>query len=101
MNDFTKEELETILHALDYYDVETFSVNMPSVMTRIACMINNYCEHESDGLLYYRAAVDDERSIWLQVNFPLPGSAVFARKTWNLTREECHEKCKRCGAYFK
>ena len=55
MNDFTKEELETIrddikhemsISALANHD---FNRNM---LNKVERMIDNYCEHVSDGLIY-------------------------------------------------
>lgn len=59
------------------------------------------CEHESDFNLYYHMPVGDEQHIWLPVTFPLPGTAVFMRKEWHLTHEDCHTKCKLCGEFYR
>jgi hypothetical protein len=47
MNDFTKEELEMIRHAVDIYH----SVLADPLRIKLQAMIDNYCEHANK--LYY------------------------------------------------
>jgi len=53
MNDFTKEELETILKWADtYHDFGTdwtYKLNKP-LMDKIRLMIDNYCEYKEDNI---------------------------------------------------
>lgn len=55
MNDFTKEELESILNWADVYTefglCWSYAVHEPTIK-KIQAMINEYCDHESDGLNY-------------------------------------------------
>lgn len=41
MNDFTKDELETLLHALKHTNIHDWEVGK-----KIQSMIDNYCDHE-------------------------------------------------------
>lgn len=45
MNDFTKDELSYLLHALKNLHANY----MPELEIKIKSLINNYCEHESSG----------------------------------------------------
>ncbi len=44
MNEFTKEELETIYCHMENEPLE--------LMNKVKYMIDNYCDHEQDGTLY-------------------------------------------------
>ena len=51
MNDFTKEELEWIYGKMPTYLRDREDPNMfPRVKNKIQFMIDNYCEHELDGI---------------------------------------------------
>lgn len=54
MNDFTKEELESMLNWGDVYSEFgyswTYKITKP-LMDKLQCMIDNYCEHEQHN--YY------------------------------------------------
>lgn len=56
MNDFMKEELEDILTCVGLYAYDTRSKLgepiYPDLNNKIQSMIDNYCEHESDGLVH-------------------------------------------------
>jgi len=45
MNDFTKEELENILNG----NIEIYPHSYFHLRAKIQHMIDNYCEHETDG----------------------------------------------------
>lgn len=78
MNDFTKEELQEIADSLRR---DPFSAK--SVMTKIQSMIDNCCEHESDGYCYYKSGIRC-------TNFLLYTSSESA----------CLLKCKKCMELF-
>ena len=44
MNDFTKEELETLFHGLKHSNIHDWDIG-----EKIKSMIDNYCEHEPHG----------------------------------------------------
>lgn len=49
MNDFTKEELQSVWRWADSHsEFEWYK----KLATKIKSMIDNYCEHESDDLIY-------------------------------------------------
>lgn len=49
MNDFTKEELQEIINSFDWIESETSWDWKIQLRNKIQSMINNYCEHASDG----------------------------------------------------
>lgn len=59
MNDFTKEELEEILVALDYVrdGIDEFLPANP-LMAKLQSMIDNYCEHEKNVWPLYTSKGD-------------------------------------------
>lgn len=55
MNDFTKEELADLKDYINYAVSHSYGPTADKVDTiynKIQSMIDNYCEHESDGLSY-------------------------------------------------
>lgn len=58
MNDFTKEELKELMYGL--YCMSKLDRNMvnPNLYEKIESIIDNYCEHESDGKDYYPGLYD-------------------------------------------
>jgi hypothetical protein len=53
MNDFTKDELELILSDLDHAVFSRYyAEGKAELRKKIQSMIDNYCEHESDGNIY-------------------------------------------------
>ncbi len=54
MNDLTKEELQTIQELIawgdDAYDPPSERIKL--VQEKVQSMIDNYCDHESDGICY-------------------------------------------------
>ena len=59
MNDFTKEEL-AVIHLAIIRDMDQFarilktSPSMLALRDKIESMLDNYCEHEDDGLIYHQ-----------------------------------------------
>lgn len=55
MNDFTKEELEDIMNWADVYtefgNAWSYKQYKP-LIDKLQLMIDNYCEHESDGVVW-------------------------------------------------
>lgn len=51
MNDFTKEELEYLYRAV-YERPNTVTEQMEDMRNKIQSVIDNYCEHESDGIIW-------------------------------------------------
>lgn len=51
MNDFTREELIDIKRLFRVADV--WFNGMDELRDKIQSMINNYCEHQGDGLIYW------------------------------------------------
>lgn len=45
MNDFTKEELQELLYALDCCHITPVGVKSPPLMLKIQSILDNYCEH--------------------------------------------------------
>jgi hypothetical protein len=52
MNDFTKEELQDLLTALDYsgWVTKMNCKNTPSLISKIQSMVDNYCDHKHSQL---------------------------------------------------
>lgn len=59
MNDFTKDELLTIQDLIIWEDddPEPQSERIEMVKAKIQSLIDNYCEHESDGYCYYKGGI--------------------------------------------
>lgn len=59
MNDFTKEELVWIKDQIDHILDDQFTdpewVN--DIPAKLQALIDNYCEHESDGYAYYKSGI--------------------------------------------
>ena len=52
MNDFTKEELESIIQSFEHIEYrETFGWD-DHLKIKLQSLIDNYCEHESSGIRY-------------------------------------------------
>lgn len=52
MNDFTKEELEELRASRCYHLDDSFPAD-DKLFMKIQSMIDSYCEHESDDLIYW------------------------------------------------
>ncbi len=53
MNDFTEEELNIILEGILWRDNHVHPNKRPEELKfKIKSMIHNYCNHESDGMIY-------------------------------------------------
>ena len=50
MNDFTKEELMHLSYLVSSVPMDDFLL-----LYKIQSLIDNYCEHESDGYAYYKS----------------------------------------------
>lgn len=88
MNDFTKEELEEIEDGLilslqQPHCDSTWANSVRDLRKKIQSMIDNYCEHESDGYTYYKGG--DRCTDFL----------VYA-----CNDSPCLLKCKKCGKLF-
>ena len=80
MNDFTKEELERIL---DVLDINPWDLN-EVLMSKIQSLIDNYCEHETDGYTYYKS-----------------GDKCTDFLTYASSDSPCFLKCKKCEKLFR
>lgn len=92
MNNFTIEELKFILAILDewyevHYSKETKEDNILyrscCISDKLQSMLDNYCEHESDGYCYYKSGTRC-------TDFLLYASPDSA----------CLLKCKKCNKLF-
>ena len=83
MNDFTKEELKVIMEMYKNGIPGTYIEGMGHLIIKIQSMIDNYCEHESDGYTYYKSG--DRWTDFL----------VYA-----CSNSPCLLKCKKCGELF-
>jgi hypothetical protein len=54
MSDFTKDELELGSLAISAYLIGQAPIEMEFLYEKINNMIDNYCHHEEDGILYYQ-----------------------------------------------
>lgn len=76
MNDFSKQELERILEGLDKLPRNWNGWEKrwrSDLEVKIQNMIDNYCEHESDGFIYTNSDISND----------------------------CPYKCHKCGDFFK
>ncbi len=75
MNDFTKDELGILHTAIDYW-ISNIALKgakiSPVILTKIQSIIDNYCDHISDGYIY--------------TNSDFTNGNPF--------------KCEKCGGYF-
>lgn len=57
MNDFTKEDLEYLEQAVQFHIEEDYQQNPAlNVLDKIQSMIDNYCDHQSNGELIVLSA---------------------------------------------
>ncbi len=92
MNEFTKEELidlcyaARVMHKSGYdYPSEKPTVHL---YTKIQSLIDNYCEHESDGSLYTRLG-------------PAPYLMSLLKKDEFHLFKNNKTKCIKCGIYYQ
>ncbi len=85
MNDFTKEEL-IMLKRLTLQHVNQFRENSDCIalLNKIQSMIENYCEHETDGYTYYKS-----------------GERCTDFLTYACSDSPCFLKCKKCEELFR
>ncbi len=83
MNDFTKEELQHIYDGLWMLGKLGWEKTDLTYCKKIGAMIDNHCEHESDGYVYYKSGVKcTDFLIYVSSDSP------------------CLLKCKKCSQLF-
>ena len=79
MNDFTKDELAILKHVLN---INPDGYRDPGLLNKIQSLIDNHCEHESNGVTY----------------FEYPSDMTL---TEALEQSQPSEKCKHCGEFYR
>ena len=82
MNEFTKEELTQLKTHIDCSLAQCDDTE--NLIIKIQSMIDNYCEHESDGYTYYKS-----------------GTKCTDFLTYASHDSPCFLKCKKCEELFK
>ena len=80
MNDFTKEELETINGALN----QLYDLCKEKLIDKIQSMIDNHCDHQSDNYTYYKSGIKCTDFL-----------------TYASHESPCFLKCIKCGELFR
>ncbi len=86
MNDFTKEELCNLMDACMYWfecPDNGIMKEAHELVGKIQSMIDNYCEHESDGHTYYKSGIKCTDFL-----------------TYACSESPCLLKCKKCSELF-
>ncbi len=86
MNDFTKDELRMIAACVLPSPKEYFMWTdaQKSLHDKVMAMIDNYCEHETDGYTYYSS-----------------GERCTDFLTYACSDSPCFLKCKKCEELFR
>lgn len=84
MNEFTLQELEEIIYLIQERESLYGAYGRCNLHDKVLNMIDNYCEHESDGYCYYKSGIK-------ATDFLAYASSESA----------CYLKCKKCMELYK
>lgn len=65
MADFTKKELNHMLNGISFIKdecemIDKTKLEIESLFLKLESMIDNYCEHKSDGFIYTNAEISND-----------------------------------------